>query len=147
MIPHVCESGGLFKANCSRVDGPSPVELNKRFPDFDFSSLPTPNEGWWRTFAPDQVGRETPEAFDLRVMKTSEWLKELVFSDLEYAVVVCHAEFLDALLKNLLQIDLQFPGAHMFFHDNTGVTHLDLTIQNEMLSPRIRVINAFAAKV
>ena len=112
--------------------GSTSAEIESQFNGF--TCLPGMENGWY-----GKPEKETKMEFNSRVKGVAEWLWEQVeltnvdsSSDEEQSgknqiVLIVHGHFITTLMNYLL---LNEPRACIFVHNNTGITHIQLTIMN-----------------
>jgi broad specificity phosphatase PhoE len=75
--PDLCEHGGYYSgwgAEAKSAKGPTRVELQRAFPDYDFSECG--EDGWWNTQSP---GFEEKDHYHKRIARVVEWLRDLAW--------------------------------------------------------------------
>mmetsp|Transcript_61922 Transcript_61922/g.146750 ORF Transcript_61922/g.146750 Transcript_61922/m.146750 type:complete len:147 (+) Transcript_61922:2-442(+) len=110
--------GGGF----DHAPGLSAAEIRGRFAGYDTERLP--QTGCWNGPA---TGKETDAEIAERVEAASAWVKshevwDMVEGGARPLVLVMHSDFIDLLVKALLQLP---PGANGYFaHDNCSLTEV-----------------------
>jgi len=124
LIPEVWvdihEQGGIYLDHGEEIGRVGYSGLTRAEILADFPGYRLPNEvteqGWWRS------GYEEWPGCQGRAIKVTHTLRQWAASD-ERIALVSHGDFLDALLKALLN---QLPGRYMFYHHyNTAITRVD----------------------
>jgi broad specificity phosphatase PhoE len=147
----LCERGGFYRSTegenheviSERLKGSGRDELNRRFGNtHDASGIP--QDGWWNL---DQVGEEKDDEFRNRIHRVIHWLKSIAFEHAQrviakqqtqdHLVIVCHADFIDSMLTQMLQVANNGIPKHVFYAANTSVSHLELTYLNPKEAQKI----------
>ena len=132
VVPHIFENGGCYSEKDGIFIGKPGLTKSDMLTFIPTARIPDElHKGWWASST-----RETEEELELRVTKTTEWIKSTACKDIhDVLIVVSHQDFSCRCIRNLLNVqgmtwlyNTSFSSFTLHPISNNGDTHGDSTL-------------------